>query len=35
VNSGIEECPGKKEPLLMKELMEKIKQINSGGYLDD
>lgn len=35
VNSGIEKYPGKKEPRLMKELMEKINQINTGGFLDD
>ena len=28
VNSGIEEFPGKKDPFLMKTLMEKINQIN-------
>ena len=30
VNSGIEEYPGKKDHVLMKELMDKIKRINSG-----
>jgi phosphoribosylanthranilate isomerase len=35
VNSGIEEFPGKKDPLLMKTLMKKIEMKNSGGLLDD
>jgi phosphoribosylanthranilate isomerase len=30
VNSGIEERPGKKDPVLIKRLMEKIKKIESG-----
>jgi phosphoribosylanthranilate isomerase len=29
VNSGIEERPGKKDPLLMKQLMENIKKVSS------
>ena len=29
VNSGIEERPGKKDPVLMKQLMEKIREIES------
>jgi len=35
VNSGIEESPGKKDPLLMKTLMKKIEMKHSGGLLDD
>lgn len=30
INSGIEKQPGKKDPVLMKQLMEKIKSINLG-----
>ena len=35
VNSGLEKRPGKKDHLLMKELMEKIRKANHGGLLDD
>jgi phosphoribosylanthranilate isomerase len=28
VNSGVEECPGKKSPMLMKDLMTKVRRIN-------
>ena len=35
VNSGIEERPGRKSPVLVKELMNKIRGINSGGFFDD
>ena len=28
VNSGVEECPGKKSPMLMKDLMKKVRRIN-------
>ncbi|MBW1702979.1 MAG: phosphoribosylanthranilate isomerase [Deltaproteobacteria bacterium] len=35
VNSEVEERPGKKSPLLMKELMEKIRRINGRGMLYD
>ena len=35
VSSGIEERPGKKDPTLMKRLMEKINGMNTGGALDD
>jgi len=35
VNSGVEKRPGKKDHLLMKELMEKIRKANHGGLLDD
>ena len=35
VNSGVEKRPGKKDHLLMRELMEKIRKINHGGLLDD
>ena len=34
VNSGIEKIPGKKSPILMKQLMETIRQ-NAGGFADD
>jgi phosphoribosylanthranilate isomerase len=27
VNSGVEECPGKKSPMLMKDLMKKVRRI--------
>ena len=33
VNSGIEVRPGKKDPALMKELMEKIDKINGEAYI--
>lgn len=32
INSGIEERPGKKDPFLMKEVMEKIEKINRRRY---
>ena len=35
VNSGVEKRPGKKDYLLMRELMEKIRKANHGGLLDD
>ncbi|MFH1627566.1 MAG: phosphoribosylanthranilate isomerase [Pseudomonadota bacterium] len=35
VNSGIEERPGKKDHLLMEELMEKIQKVNGGGLPND
>ena len=35
VNSGVEKRPGKKDHLLMRELMEKIRKINHGGLADD
>ena len=35
VNSGIEEHPGIKSPVLIKELMEKIRRMDMGGLLDD
>lgn len=35
VNSGVEEGPGKKNRLLVKELMERIRKLNHGGQLDD
>ena len=28
VNSGVEECPGKKSPMLMKDLMKRVRRIN-------
>ncbi|MEE4603966.1 MAG: phosphoribosylanthranilate isomerase [Desulfobacteraceae bacterium] len=28
VNSGVEECPGKKSPTLMKDLMKKVRRMN-------
>ena len=31
VNSGVEDGPGKKSPVLMKRLMETVKEINQGG----
>jgi phosphoribosylanthranilate isomerase len=31
VNSGVEERPGKKSPILMREMMEKIGKINNRG----
>ncbi len=34
VNSGVEEWPGKKSPVLMKKMMEKIKKVNNGGRFD-
>jgi phosphoribosylanthranilate isomerase len=35
VNSGIEVFPGKKNPLLMKTMMTKIKRMNRGTLPDD
>ena len=35
VSSGIEERPGKKDPVFMKLFMEKIHRMNSGGDVDD
>ena len=35
VNSGIEKRPGKKNPALMTQLMEIVKEMNSGGIFDD
>jgi phosphoribosylanthranilate isomerase len=35
VNSGIEVRPGKKDPALMKQLMEEIDQMNSEAYNND
>jgi len=35
VNSGVEKRPGKKDYLLMRELMDKIRKANHGGLLDD
>ncbi|MBC8178257.1 MAG: phosphoribosylanthranilate isomerase [Desulfobacteraceae bacterium] len=34
VNSGVEKRPGKKDHLLMRELMEKIRKANHGGLTD-
>ena len=35
VNSGVEKRPGKKDHLLMKELMGKIRKADNGGLPDD
>ncbi|MBW1797802.1 MAG: phosphoribosylanthranilate isomerase [Deltaproteobacteria bacterium] len=35
VNSGVEERPGKKSPILMRELMEKIRKINNREMSND
>jgi phosphoribosylanthranilate isomerase len=35
VNSGIELRPGKKDPALMKQLMDKINRMNSEEYIND
>ena len=35
VNSGIEVRPGKKDAALMKQLMEKIDQMNGEEYIND
>jgi len=35
VNSGVEKRPGKKDHLLMREMMEKIRKANHGGLADD
>lgn len=35
VNSGVEEQPGKKSPVLMREMMEKIGKINNIGVSND
>jgi len=35
VNSGIEKSPGKKDHILMKELMEKIKTLNNERNLNE
>jgi phosphoribosylanthranilate isomerase len=35
VNSGVEEQPGKKSPVLMREMMGKIGKINSIGVSND
>jgi phosphoribosylanthranilate isomerase len=35
VNSGVEERPGKKSPILMREMMEKIGKINNRGVSND
>lgn len=35
VNSGVEERPGKKSPILMREMMEKIGKINNRGVPND
>jgi len=35
VNSGIEEYPGKKDPILMKELMKKVKGMDRGTLAYD
>jgi phosphoribosylanthranilate isomerase len=35
VNSGVEEYPGKKSPVLMKELMARIRRMEHGGNIDD
>ena len=35
VNSGVEEQPGKKSPILMREIMEKIGKINNRGMSND
>jgi phosphoribosylanthranilate isomerase len=35
VNSGVEERPGKKSPILMREMMEKIRKINNRGVPND
>jgi phosphoribosylanthranilate isomerase len=35
VNSGVEKRPGKKDRLLVRELMEKIRKVNHKGQLDE
>jgi len=35
VNSGVEERPGKKSPILVKELMEAVRRMSPGGLSDD
>lgn len=35
VNSSVEGRPGKKDPTLMKQLMEKVKSMHSGGTSDE
>lgn len=34
VNSGVEECPGKKSPMLLKKLIETINRIETGELLN-
>ena len=35
VNSGVEECPGKKSPILMTKLMETVRKMTVGGMLNE